>query len=58
MGAVVGGALVGASLGVAVDGALLELEEALSRDDFERELAAAVRQARDEFAAELPRPAG
>ena len=58
VGAVVGGALVGASLGVAVDGALLELEEALSRDDFERELAAAVRQARDEFAGEyLGRPA-
>ncbi len=57
VGALVGGALVGASLGVAVDGALLELEEALSRDDFERELVAAIRQARGEFADEyLGRP--
>ena len=50
--ALVGGALVGAALGVAVDGALLELEETLSRDDFERELVAAIRQARGEFADE------
>ena len=59
-GAVVGGVLVGASLGLAVDGALLALEEALSRDDFERELVAAIRQARDEFADEYlgPPPAG
>ena len=58
VGAVVGGVLVGASVGVAVDGALLELEEALSRDDFERELVAAIRQARGEFADEyLGRPA-
>ena len=57
VGAVVGGVLVGASIGVAVDGALLELEEALSRDDFERELVAAIRQARGEFAdAYLGRP--
>ena len=60
VGAVVGGALVGASVGIAVDGALLELEEALSRDDFERELVAAIRQARGEFADEFlePPPAG
>lgn len=58
VGAVVGGVLVGASVGVAVDGALLELEKALSRDDFERELVAAIRQARGEFADEyLGRPA-
>ena len=45
---------------MAVDGALLALEEALSRDDFERELVAAIRQARDEFADEYlgPPPAG
>ena len=57
-GAVVGGVFVGPLGSIAVDGALLELEEALSRDDFERELAAAIRQARDEFADEfLGRPA-
>ena len=50
--AVVGGP-VGLLLGGVVDFALLELEEALSRDDFERELAAAIRQARDEFADEF-----
>ncbi len=60
VGALVGGALVGAGLGVAVDGALLELEEALSREDFERELVAAIREARDEFADDYVRrpPAG
>ncbi len=60
VGAVVGGVLVGASVGIAVDGALLELEEALSRDDFERELVAAIREARGEFADEYlgPPPAG
>ena len=52
------GTVVGGALGIAVDGALLELEEVLSRDDFEREFAAAIRQARDEFADEfLGRPA-
>ena len=57
VGALVGGALVGASVGIAADGALLALEEALSRDDFERELVAAIREARDEFADEyLGRP--
>ena len=44
-----GGALVGLGTGVAIDGALLELEEALSRDDFRREIVIAIREARREF---------
>ena len=44
-----GGALVGLGTGVAIDGVLLELEEALSRDDFRRELVIAIREARREI---------
>ena len=43
-----GGAVVGLGAGVAIDGVLLELEEALSRDDFRRELVIAIREARRE----------
>ena len=53
----IGGGLAGLVLGVTVDGALLKLEEAISRDDFERELVAAIRQARTEFADEYLGPA-
>ena len=45
----VGGAVVGLGAGVAIDGVLLELEEALSRDDFRRELVIAIQEARREF---------
>ena len=53
----IGGGFAGLVLGVTVDGALLKLEEAISRDDFERELVAAIRQARTEFADEYLGPA-
>ena len=45
----VGGAVVGFGTGVAIDGALLQLEEALSRDEFRREIVIAIREARREF---------
>ena len=45
----VGGAVVGLGTGVAIDGALLQLEEALSRDEFRREIVIAIREARREF---------
>ena len=45
----VGGAVVGLGTGIAIDGALLELEEALSRDDFRREIVTAIHEARREF---------
>ena len=44
-----GGAAVGLGTGIAIDGALLELEEALSRDDFRREIVTAIHEARREF---------
>ena len=44
-----GGAVVGFGTGVAIDGVLLELEEALSRDDFRREIVIAIREARREI---------
>ena len=44
-----GGAIVGLGTGIAIDGALLNLEEALSRDDFRREIVTAIREARREF---------
>ena len=43
------GILVGIAGGVAIDVALLELEETLSREDFKREIIAAIREARREF---------
>ena len=43
------GILVGIAGGVAIDGALLELEETLRREDFRREITAAIREARREF---------
>ena len=45
----VGGAVIGLGTGIAIDGALLELEEALSRDDFRREIVTTIREARREF---------
>lgn len=43
------GFVVGIGGGVAIDGALLGLEEALAREDFRREIVAAIREARREF---------
>ena len=43
------GILVGIAGGVAIDGALLELEETLSREDRRREIIATIREARREF---------
>ena len=45
----VGGTLVGLATSVALDALLLELEEVLNRDDFKREIVAAIREARCEF---------
>ena len=45
----VGGAVVGLGAGIGADSALLKLEEALSRDDFRREIITAIREARHEF---------
>ena len=50
---VAGGVLVGIGTGVAIDGVLLELEEALSRDDFRREIVSAIRQAQREIEDEM-----
>ena len=44
-----GGAVIGIGIGIAIDGALLELEEALSRDDFRREIVIAMRETRREI---------
>ena len=43
------GILAGIAGGVVIDGALLKLEETLSREDFRREIIAAIREARREF---------
>ena len=43
------GALVGLGTGIAIDAGLLKVEEALSRDDFRREIVTAIRKARREF---------
>ena len=45
----VAGIVAGIGGGVAIDGALLGLEEALGREDFRREIVAAIREARQEF---------
>ena len=52
IGATVGGVVGALAVGAAVDAALLQLEEALSREDFERNLAQAIQEARLEFAEE------
>ena len=44
-----GGAVIGIGTGIVIDGALLETEEALSRNDFRREIVTAIREARREF---------
>ena len=52
IGATVGGVLGALTVGVAVDAALLQLEEALNRENFERDLVNAIQEARREFAQE------
>ena len=45
----VAGILFGIGGGIAIDGTFLKLEEALARDEFRREIVAAIREARSEF---------
>ena len=52
-GTVIGGIIGGAIAGVIVDKALLKLEEAISRDDFKREILGSIRESRDKFKSEL-----
>ena len=52
-GAVVGGIVGGIVVGVSVDKLLIELEEAISREDFKREILSAIDEARMEFKAKL-----
>ena len=52
IGATVGGVLGALTVGVAVDAALLQLDEALNRENFERDLVNAIQEARREFAQE------
>ncbi|TNC51540.1 hypothetical protein FHG66_05080 [Rubellimicrobium rubrum] len=56
VGAVVGGVLGGLAIGVAADYALLELEEAVSRPDFEAQILAAIDEAEAELRASLDPP--
>jgi hypothetical protein len=56
VGAVVGGVMGGLAIGVATDYALLELDEAVSRDDFEAQILAAIDEAEAEFRAALDGP--
>jgi hypothetical protein len=53
VGTVVIGALGGVIGGLAIDGALLSLEEAISRAEFKKEILAAIREARVAFKARL-----
>ena len=56
IGATVGGVLGALTVGVAVDAALLQLEEALNRENFERDLVNAIQETRREFAQEYLGP--
>jgi hypothetical protein len=51
-GTIVGGVIGGALAGVFVDKVLLELEEAISREDFRMEILNSIRESRDEFKSE------
>ncbi len=53
VGTVVVGALGGVIGGLAIDGALLKLEEVISRDEFKKEILVAIREARVAFKARL-----
>lgn len=52
-GAVIGGIVGGVATGLAVDKTLLALEEAVSRDEFKREILASINEMRQEFKAKL-----
>ncbi|MEA2084841.1 MAG: hypothetical protein U9O82_11545 [Thermodesulfobacteriota bacterium] len=52
-GAVIGGTVGGIVVGVSVDKLLIELEEAISREDFRRDILSAIHEARIEFKAKL-----
>ena len=53
IGAVAGGVIVGGATAVGIDFALLKIDEAMSRDEFKRELVAAIQEARDEIQADF-----
>ena len=52
-GAIVGGIIGGIVVGVSVDKLLIELEEAVNRDEFKREIIASINEARREFKTKL-----
>jgi hypothetical protein len=52
-GTIVGGVIGGALAGVFVDKVLLKLEEAISREDFKKEILGSIRESRDKFKSEL-----
>ncbi len=52
-GAIIGGIVGGIVVGVSVDKLLIEIEEAISREDFKREILSAINEARMEFKAKL-----
>ena len=52
-GAVIGGIIGGIVVGISVDKLLIELEEAVNRDEFKREILFAINEARREFKAKL-----
>lgn len=52
-GTVIGGIIGGALAGVVVDKVLLKLEEAISREDFKKEISGSIRESRDRFKSEL-----
>ena len=52
-GAIIGGIIGGIVVGVSVDKLLIELEEAVNRDEFKREILSAINDARREFKAKL-----
>jgi hypothetical protein len=53
IGAVLGGIAGGLAVGIGIDKALIEIEEAVGREEFRAELLAALREAREEFYAAL-----
>jgi hypothetical protein len=52
-GTIVGGVIGGALAGVFVDKVLLKLEEAISREDFKKEILGSIRESRGKFKSEL-----
>lgn len=52
-GTVIGGIIGGVLAGVVVDKVLLKLEEAISREDFKKEILGSIRESRDKFKSEL-----